>query len=291
MHSAAYAPIGVFDSGLGGLSVLKAIRTALPNERLMYVADSAHAPYGERDANFVINRTLAVSNFLLQANVKCIVVACNTATALAIETLRQHCTVPVIAIEPAVKPAVAVSKNKVIGVLATRATIASTAFTQLCERYRGDTQLILQPCPGLVEQVEKGELDSAATKELLLRYMQPLLDAGADTLVLGCTHYPFLLQAIRALAGEAVQIMEPSAAVARELANRLQRHRLIAENGNEPDHGKAISQAMNQKMNQKMSQEKTATTVREQFFTNTNLVKAQQLIAALWGNSVQVQAL
>ncbi|MBX9869084.1 MAG: glutamate racemase, partial [Burkholderiaceae bacterium] len=188
MSTTSSAPIGVFDSGLGGLSVLKAIRTALPNEHLMYVADSAYAPYGERDAGFVIDRTLVVSDFLLQAKAKCIVVACNTATALAIEALRQHCSLPIIAIEPAVKPAVTSSQNKIIGVLATRATIASVAFTQLCERYRGDTRLLLQPCPGLVEQVEKGELDSATTRALLRHYIQPLLDAGADTLVLGCTH-------------------------------------------------------------------------------------------------------
>lgn len=267
MTTTSSAPIGVFDSGLGGLSVLKAIRAALPNERLMYVADSAHAPYGERDASFVIDRTLAVSDFLLQANAKCIVVACNTATALAIEALRQHCPapIPIIAIEPAVKPAVASSQNKIIGVLATRATIASAAFTQLCERYRGDSQLILQACPGLVEQVEKGELDSAATRTLLLRYIQPLLDAGADTLVLGCTHYPFLLQTIRSLVGEGIQIIEPSAAVARELVNRLQRHDLLAT----ADHDKPAC---------------------EQFFTNTNLLKAQPLITALWGKSVQVNS-
>lgn len=273
------APIGVFDSGLGGLSVLKAIRTALPHEQLIYVADSANAPYGERDAGFVIERTLAVKNFLLGENAKCIVVACNTATAHAIDALRQQCPVPIIAIEPAVKPAVASSNNKIIGVLATSGTIRSAAFTQLCDRYRADSQLLLQPCPGLVEQVEKGELDSDATKALLMRYIQPLLDAGADTLVLGCTHYPFLLPQIRSLVGNGVQIIEPSAAVARELVNRLQRHHLIADNHDAAQNRPVAPEAAHK------------SNVREQFFTNADLAKAQQLISALWGNAIQVQSL
>lgn len=273
------APIGVFDSGLGGLSILKAIRTVLPHEQLIYVADSANAPYGERDAGFVIERTLAVKNFLLGENAKCIVVACNTATAHAIDALRQQCPVPIIAIEPAVKPAVASSNNKIIGVLATSGTIRSAAFTQLCDRYRADSQLLLQPCPGLVEQVEKGELDSDATKALLMRYIQPLLDAGADTLVLGCTHYPFLLPQIRGLVGNGVQIIEPSAAVARELVNRLQRHHLIADKHDAAQNRPVAPEAAHK------------SNVREQFFTNADLAKAQQLISALWGNAIQVQSL
>lgn len=266
--SLAQAPIGVFDSGLGGLSVLKAIRAALPHEHLIYVADSAHAPYGERDANYVIKRTLAISRFLLERPVKCLVVACNTATAMAIDALRTECTVPIIAIEPAIKPAIATSQNQTIGVLATSGTLASPAFKTLCQRFTGNSQLILQACPGLVEQVEQGELNSTATRALLQTYLQPLLDAGADTIVLGCTHYPFLIETLRDLLGAQITIIEPSAAVARELHNRLHRHQLL----------------------QAAPQAKHSDNL-EQFYSNGDLIHAQNLISLLWGEQVRVQAL
>lgn len=215
------APIGVFDSGVGGLSVLQAIRTELPLENLMYLADSGYAPYGDRDADFIADRATAITEFLLAAGVKAIVIACNTATVVAVAKLRAWCPVPVIAMEPAIKPAVLTTRSGSIGVLATSRTLASPSVAKLCATYGNDVKIFLQPCPGLVEQVEKAELHSPDTHKLLVRYLSPLLEAGVDTLVLGCTHYPFLISLIRDIAGHQVTIIDPATAIARELSRRL----------------------------------------------------------------------
>lgn len=219
--SAADAPIGVFDSGVGGLSVLRAIRAELPAEDLLYVADSGYAPYGDRDAGFIEDRAAAIAGFLLDEGVKAIVVACNTATVVAIEKLRVWCPLPVVAIEPAIKPAARMTRSGVVGVLATRQTLASANVARLCAAYGQDIEILLQPCPGLVEQVEKAELDSPASRALLETYLAPLLAAGADTIVLGCTHYPFLLPLVRDIVGPGRTIIDPATAVAKELVRRL----------------------------------------------------------------------
>ncbi|BBL56510.1 glutamate racemase [Methylomonas koyamae] len=226
--SAADAPIGVFDSGVGGLSVLRAIRAELPAEDLLYVADSGYAPYGERDAGFIEDRAAAIAGFLLDQGVKAIVVACNTATVVAIEKLRAWCPLPVVAIEPAIKPAARMTRSGVVGVLATRQTLASANVARLCAAYGQDIEILLQPCPGLVEQVENAELDSPATRALLETYLAPLLEAGADTIVLGCTHYPFLLPLVKDIVGPDRAIIDPATAVAKELARRLGDQRAAA---------------------------------------------------------------
>ncbi len=213
--------IGIFDSGVGGLSVLKAIRAALPQEDLVYVADSAHAPYGERSEDFITQRTLVLGEWLASQGVKAITIACNTATVVAAKRLRDSTQVPVIAIEPAIKPAAGLTRSGVIAVLATRQTVQSESVARLCELHGGGKKILLQACPGWVERVEAADLTSPHTLALLREVLAPLLAQGADTLVLGCTHYPFLRAAIQSIAGEGVQLIDPAEAVARELVRRL----------------------------------------------------------------------
>jgi len=213
--------IGVFDSGVGGLSVLRHIRQLLPNERLIYVADSGHVPYGDKSREYIEERSLTISRFLQQQGADAIVIACNTASAAAAATLRSQFNIPVIAMEPAVKPAVAASRNGIVGVLATTGTLASARFAALLERYAGNVEIITQGCPGLVEQVEMGELNSPNTRALIERYTRPLLARGADTLILGCTHYPFLSSLITDVVGSNIALIDTGAAVARQLQRRL----------------------------------------------------------------------
>lgn len=219
-------PIGVFDSGIGGLSVLKEIHQLLPNENLIYVGDSAHAPYGDRSAKYVRQRSTAIADFLLDQGVKIIVIACNTATAEAASQLRKTMDVPVIGLEPAIKPASQLSKSGVIGVLATQRTISSERLLGLTERYAKNKKVLAQACPGLVEQVEASELDTPKTQQLLQQYIQPLLDQGVDALILGCTHYPFLLPAIRKITGNEIEILETGKPVALHLQRTLQKNQL-----------------------------------------------------------------
>ena len=221
-------PIGVFDSGVGGLSVLRAIRDMLPNEALIYVADSAHAPYGDRDASTITERALALSTFLVDSGVKAIVVACNTATVVAVDALRARFDLPIIALEPAIKPAATLSRSGVVAVLATSRTLQSRSVRRLCEHHAGTVRVLLQPCPGLVERVESGAFDDDETLRLLESYVRPVIDAGADTIVLGCTHYPFLAQQIRALAGESVVLLDSADAVARQVRRRVTPARPLA---------------------------------------------------------------
>jgi glutamate racemase len=214
-------PIGVFDSGVGGLSTLKEIRRILPNEDLLYFADSKHAPYGDKPAEEVRRRADAVVGFLARHGAKAIVIACNTATAVAVEHLRAAHTVPIVAMEPAVKPAVALTRTGKVGVLATTLTLDSRKFLDLATRYREKADVLAQPCPGLVERVEAGDVHGPATRALVERYVAPLIEHGVDTLVLGCTHYAFLQPIIQNAAGSGVTIVDPSPAVARHVADRL----------------------------------------------------------------------
>ncbi|OFZ98505.1 MAG: glutamate racemase [Betaproteobacteria bacterium RIFCSPLOWO2_02_FULL_62_17] len=261
---AAEAAIGVFDSGVGGLSVLREVRAALPAEHLLYVADSGAAPYGDRPAEFILERAQAIVAFFLEQNIKAIVVACNTATAVAIQSLRARYPVPLVAIEPAVKPAAAQSRSGVIGILATSQTLASENFSRLRERYGQGVRVLTQACPGLVEQVEKGELQGEATQAMVAGYLAPLLAQGADTIVLGCTHYPFLLPIIRAAAGQGVAVIDPAQAVARELRRRL-------ESGNLHCAG--------------------ATPGTERFWTSGATDKVATVMAKLWGKEITVHLL
>ena len=224
----AGAPIGVFDSGVGGLSVLRHIRAQLPHEHLLYFADAGFAPYGNKSEAVVAERSLAVAQFLLAQGAKAIVVACNTATVAAIKLLRAHYPLlPIVGVEPGLKPAAAASRNGKVGVIATNVTIAGEKFLVLRDQITSATQaqFLLQGCPGLVEQIELGQLDSLATRAMLERFIVPLLDQGADTLVLGCTHYPFVQAAINNIvaqhaAGQVV-LVDTGHAVARQLARLL----------------------------------------------------------------------
>ena len=221
------SPIGVFDSGVGGISVLKHIHTLLPNEDLIYVADSKFAPYGNKTPEFILERALWIADFLIAKGAKSLVVACNTATAAAVDLLRQKYHLPIIGMEPAVKPAAAASKTGVIGVLATSGTLKSAQFAALLDHYGQQVEVVTQACHGLVECVERGELDSTATQDLLASYVQPLIAGGADTIVLGCTHYPFVRPLIENLVGDDVVLIDTGAAVAKELKRRLEDARLL----------------------------------------------------------------
>ena len=214
-------PLGVFDSGVGGLSIVREMRTLMPHSDVLYVSDARHLPYGSKPESFIRERCIAIGDFLIESGVRGLLVACNSATAAAVGELRARYPVPVIGIEPAVKPAAAATRSGIVGILATASTLQSRKYAQLLERYGSFARVIGQPCPGLVERVEAGDLDGPQTRELLQHFIQPLLDAGADTLVLGCTHYPFLLQAIQSVAGADVQVVDPSAAVARRVLEVL----------------------------------------------------------------------
>lgn len=218
--AAAAAPIGVFDSGLGGLSVVRELRRRLPGERIVYVGDSIHAPYGARGEEEIRRLSLGLAHFLVQHH-RCrgLIIACNTATAAAAEAVRAAFpALPVVGMEPAVKPAVAVTKSGVVGILATVGTLASARFAALLERYGGTVEFVTQPCPGLPEAVERGELATPATRALVEKYIAPLLARGADTLVLGCTHYPVLRPLIAQAAGPNVTLIDTGEAVARRAA-------------------------------------------------------------------------
>ncbi len=244
--------------------MLREMRNALPEEDLLYVADSGFAPYGDRPREFIKGRAEAIVEFFVRERVKAIVVACNTATAVAIQTLRSRFTIAIVAIEPAVKPAAQITKSGVIGILGTSRTLASESFSRLVEKYGKGVEILLQPCPGLMEQVENGELDGARTEALVARYVCPLLDRGADTIVLGCTHYPFLLPTIRAIAGPTVAVVDPAVAVARELHRRLNTSELLSCKENPG---------------------------LERFWTSGVPDQVESVVGQLWGKKVKVHSL
>jgi glutamate racemase len=231
MAERSEAAIGVFDSGVGGLSVLRHLRALLPTEHFFYVADSGYAPYGIRSTVYIQQRAFAVADFLVARGVKALVVACNTATAAAVDALRARYPIPVVAMEPGVKPAVAATRRQVVGVLATAGTLESARFYALVSRYAGSVKILTQPCPGLVERIEAGDLDGADTRALLESYLAPLLEAGADVIVLGCTHYPLVRAAIAGLVGADIAIVDTGPAVARELQRRLGAAQLLRADG------------------------------------------------------------
>jgi len=222
-------PIGIFDSGLGGLSVVADIRRQLPHESLIYVADSRHCPYGEKSEDFVRARAEAIGDFLVGEGCKAIIVACNTATAAAVAMLRSRFELPVVAVEPALKPAAAMTRSGVIGVLATRSTLQSPAYARLLAGHARHHHVIGESCPEWVDAVERGAVEDPATAALVAARVQPLLARGADVLVLGCTHFPFLRPHIVRCAGDSVTILETGPAVARRLRARLSEAQLVAD--------------------------------------------------------------
>ena len=269
MSSPSLAPmpfadaIGVFDSGVGGLSVLRAIRAALPAENLVYVADSGHAPYGDKSEAHIIERTLTVGNWLATSGVKAITVACNTATVVAIRHLREQTHIPVVAIEPAIKPAANTTRSGVVGVLATTQTLQSESVARLCIEHGEGKRILLQACPGWVEAVEQADLHSPQTEALLRQFVVPLMDQGVDTIVLGCTHYPFLRDTLQRIVGNDVVLIDPAVAVAAELTRRLGNDRRM----DEPHVGAT------------------------RFFTTGDVSHVQQVVAHLWGDGAVVEAM
>ncbi|MFW5722368.1 MAG: glutamate racemase [Desulfohalobiaceae bacterium] len=225
------APIGVFDSGIGGLTVLAAIRRRLPGEDLLYVADSLHAPYGEKSEAAILKRCRAVCSYFVGQRAKAVVVACNTATAAAAAALRDCIAVPVIGVEPGLKPAAAVSTGKSVGILATAATLKSAKYAALVRDNGSSVTIHAQACPGLVELIEQGGYRGSRVRDMVRSYLDPLLDKNVDTIVLGCTHYPLIAPVIRELTQGAATVVETGEAVARHLENTLRSRNLLAESG------------------------------------------------------------
>ena len=230
---------------------------------LLYVADSGNVPYGDKTPDYIRERSLTLTQFLVRHGAAAIVIACNTATAAAAAMLRQRFDIPIIAMEPAVKPAVTATRSRVVGVLATVGTLESARFAALLEQYAGDVEIVTQACPGLVEQVEAGQLTSAATRELVARFVAPLLKRGADTIVLGCTHYPFLRPLIAELAGTRVHLIDTGEAVARQVVRKVP-GALIGRVDARPD---------------------------ERFWTTGDAHSASRIMSQLWGRAIAVEAL
>jgi len=220
-------PIGVFDSGVGGLSVLRAIREQMPNESVIYFGDQGHVPYGPRSMEEIQRFSEGITRFLLEKNAKLIVVACNTASAAALNYLRgRFPDVPFVGMEPAVKPAAESTKTGKVGVLATPATFQGALYASVVERFGACVELLQHTCPGLVNQIEKGNWDSQTTRAILEDALRPMLEKNIDTVVLGCTHYPFVIPLIQNIVGKNVRVIDPAPAVARQVKRLLESGKL-----------------------------------------------------------------
>jgi len=215
-------PIGIFDSGIGGLTVLRAIYQLMPDEPLLYLADQAHVPYGPRRLEEVRHFSEVITRYLLDQGARLIVVACNTASAAALKYLRSiFPDVPFVGMEPAVKPAAEHTRSGVVGVLATPATFQGELYASVVERFGQGVKLLQHTCPGLVAQIESGALESSETRRILEEALRPMLEQGIDTVVLGCTHYPFVIPLIQQIAGQGVRVIDPAPAVARQVQRLL----------------------------------------------------------------------
>lgn len=243
--------------------MLHHIRQTLPDERLIYVADSGHVPYGDKSPEYITQRSLALAEFLVSQGADAIVIACNTATAAAAATLRRQFDIPIVGMEPAVKPAAAATRSGVVGVLATVGTLESARFAALLERYGEEVEIVTRGCPGLVEQVERGDLEGPETRALVERHVAPLLARGADTLILGCTHYPFLAPLIRDVAGPEVILVDTGEAVARQLLRRIDAELPGRERGRPS----------------------------AEFFTSGDAEQASRIMSALWSDEVAARRL
>lgn len=262
MESAS--PIGLFDSGVGGISVMREVRRLLPAEDLVYFADSAHCPYGHKSQEEIQKRMFAICDFLMARGAKTIVVACNTASIAGLDVVRERYRVPIVGMEPAVKPATQASKNGRIGVLATGVTLAGERFASLVDRFADGVQVITQPCPGLVELVEAGRTEGPEVEEVLSQFLNPLMQQSVDTVVLGCTHYPFLRDTIQRMVGSDVALIDTGEAVARQVKRVLENESLLKEGGS-PGH--------------------------EVFYTSADPESLRPVIARLWGrNDIEVRS-
>jgi glutamate racemase len=225
------APIGIFDSGVGGLSVAHELRRMLPAERLLYAADTAFCPYGGRPIPEIRARSVTVGRFLVDRGAKVLVVACNTASGAALEALRAELPIPVVGIEPAVKPAAAATRNGRVGVLATEATLHTDRFDRLMQSYAQGVEVTSIPCPALVELVEHADTTGAHALDVVRETLAPLVAAGVDTVVLGCTHYVFLREPIRDVMGSEVALIDSGVAVARQVGRVLAEREQLAGEG------------------------------------------------------------
>jgi glutamate racemase len=257
------APVGIFDSGVGGLSVMREIHATLPAESIYYVADSANAPWGDKPSGFVRRRALEIARFLVGQGVKAIVIGSNTGTAGSAEALRASQSIPIVGIEPGIKPAVSATKSGIVGAIVPAAVSESDRLASLLDRFGGDVKVIIQPVPGLVEHIEQGDLDGPELRRMVEGYVRPMLDAGADAIVLGSTHYVFLKPLLSEIAGPHVTLVETGAAVARQLARVLDERGLSAQGANGS----------------------------EKFWTSGDPVSSQRVISALLGRDVLVERL
>lgn len=222
-------PIGVFDSGVGGLSVLRAIRRELPAEQIIFLGDQIHVPYGSRHLEEVRQFSERITRFLIGKGAKLIVVACNTASAAALHTLRGlFPQMPFVGMEPAVKPAAAQTQSGVVGVLATPATFQGELYASVVERFASDVKVLQSTCPGLVQQIEDGLLEAPETRSILEDALAPMMLQKIDTIVLGCTHYPFVIPLIQSIAGSHVNVIDPAPAVARQVRRLLAANEILA---------------------------------------------------------------
>lgn len=228
-------PIGIFDSGVGGTSILKEIHNLLPNENTIYLADSKYAPYGPKGKEKIIELSIKNTEFLLKKDSKLIVVACNTATTNAIDYLRKHYDIPFIGIEPAIKPAALQSKTKSVGILATKGTLSSELFAKTSNLFSSGINVIEQNGEGIVELIENGKLDTDEMKGLLKLYIQPMIDANIDHLVLGCTHYPYLIPQLLELVPNHVKIIDSGEAVAKQTKNVLSQKNMLNKQLTKPN--------------------------------------------------------
>jgi glutamate racemase len=219
------SPIGVFDSGVGGLSVLRAIRQQLPAQPVIFLADQAHVPYGSRDLKEVRSFSEAITCFLIDCGARLIVVACNTASAAALYSLRgTFPEVPFVGMEPAVKPAAEKTASGVVGVLATPATFQGALYASVVDRFAQGVKILQDTCPGLVSEIEAGNLQGSSTRSILEKALKPMLAQGIDTVVLACTHYPFVIPLIQEIVGPEVRVIDPAPAIARQTARQIEAH-------------------------------------------------------------------
>ncbi len=227
-------PIGIFDSGVGGLSVWREVRRQFPEEDLIYLGDQAHVPYGERSREQVLAYSRGIIRYLLHKQTKLVIIACNTASAVALAELRNtYPSLPFVGMEPAVKPAAQETSTGVVGVLATPATFQGDLYASTVEKFAKGVKVLQDTCPGLVGEIEAGRIDSRQTRQILERALLPMLAEGVDEIVMGCTHYPFVIPLIREIAGEGIQVIDPAPAVARQAGRLLTEYDLFKQSGKE----------------------------------------------------------
>lgn len=230
------SPIGIFDSGVGGLSVLRAIRAQMPEESVVYFGDQGHIPYGSRPMEQIRNFSEAITKFLLERNAKIIVVACNTASAAALKYLRGKFPATLfVGMEPAVKPAAETTRTGRVGVLATPATFQGALYASVVERFANGVELFQNTCSGLVQQIEQGNLNGGETRRILEDALHPMLEMNIDTVVLGCTHYPFVIPLVQEIVGEKVRVIDPAPAVARQVKRLLEAGGMRADSSEKAD--------------------------------------------------------